>query len=137
VARSSSIAVILAFLIVLVCCSPQQRQEQPLTAEGKAYARSLSLQDVTMKAADSYARQTLTEIEGSVKNTGGRSVDKVDVFCNFYDVRGILVLKERVVLVKRTLKPGETRKFRLAFDDIPQSWNSQMPALVIAQVIFS
>lgn len=89
-----------------------------------------------MKAADSYARQTLTEIEGTIKNSGDRTVNRVDVFCMFYDSSGILVLKERTGIVKKTLKPGESRKFRLAFDDIPQSWNNQMPALVIAQVIF-
>ena len=123
--------------IALINCAPQPQKEPPLTPEGKAYARNLPLSEVTMKASDSYAGQTLTEIEGKIRNAGDRAVDRVDVFCMFYDSRGILVLKERAGIVKRTLKPGETRRFRLAFDTIPQSWNNQMPALVIAQVIFS
>jgi hypothetical protein len=124
-------------LIGIVSCSPQQQKEPALTAEGKDYARNhLQLTEVGMKAADSYARQTLTEIEGKIKNAGERTVDRVDVFCMFYDHSGVLVLKERTGIVKKTLKPGETRHFRLAFDDIPQSWNTQMPKLVIAQVIF-
>lgn len=124
-------------LIALISCVPQPQKEPPLTPEGKAYSRSLPLSEVTLKASDSYAQQTLTEIEGKIRNAGDRAVDRVDVFCMFYDSRGILVLKERAGLVKQTLKPGETRRFRLAFDTIPQSWNNQMPALVIAQVIFS
>jgi hypothetical protein len=35
------------------------------------------------------------------------------------------------------LKPGESRDFRLPFDDIPGSWNNQMPQLVIARIEFS
>lgn len=117
-------------------CAPQQQKEQPLTAEGKAYVRNLQLSDVGMKATESYAKQTLTEIEGNVKNAGNRAVSRVEVFCLFYDHNGVMVLRERVPMVKRTLAPGETRRFRLAFDDIPESWNNQMPQLVIAQVIF-
>ena len=129
--------VLLALLVCILSCSRQQQKEPPLTPEGKDYARNhLQLNGVSMKASDSYARQTLTEIEGSIRNSGDRTVNRVDVFCMFYDRSGVLVLKERTGIVKKTLKPGETRHFRLAFDDIPQSWNNQMPALVIAQVIF-
>jgi hypothetical protein len=136
VARNS-LVVLLAVLVCILSCSPQPQKEPPLTPEGKEYARShLQLSEVGMKAADSYARQTLTEVEGKVKNSGDRTVDRVDIFCLFYDRSGVLVLKERAGIVKKTLKPGETRSFRLAFDDIPQSWNNDMPKLVIAQVIF-
>jgi len=133
----NSLFVLFALLVCILSCSPQQQKEPPLTPEGKDYARNhLQLSEVSLKAADSYARQTLTEVEGKIKNSGDRTVDRVDVFCMFYDRYGVLVLKERAGIVKKTLKPGETRNFRLAFDDIPQSWNNQMPALVIAQVIF-
>lgn len=127
------------FSCILLCisgCAPKPQKEPPLTAEGKAYIQRLPLSDVTMKATESYAHQTLTEIEGNIRNTGGKTVDRVDVFCLFYDRTGILVLRERAGVVKKTLKPGESRRFRLAFDDIPDSWNNQLPALVIAQVIF-
>ena len=120
----------------LLCGCGQPAAEQALTKEGKAYVHNLQLTDVGMKATESYAKQTLTEIEGNVKNAGDRTVDRVDVFCMFYDRSGVLVLRERVAMVKRALKPGETRRFRLAFDDIPDSWNNSMPQLVIAQVAF-
>jgi len=42
------------------------------------------------------------------------------------------VMKAQVVL-----KPGETKSFRLPFDEIPGSWNQVMPQLVIAGVKFS
>jgi len=127
------------FSFVLLCavgCSPREVKEPPLTAEGKAYVHNLPLSDVGMKATESYAHQTLTEIEGNVKNAGNRTVTRVDVFCLFYDRMGVLILRERAGVVKKALKPGESRRFRLAFDHVPDSWNNQLPSLVIAQVIF-
>lgn len=135
--KSLSVSLAAVLFCCVWSCSPQPQKEPPLTPEGKDYARtSLQLSDVGMQAADSYARQTLTEIVGKIKNAGGRTVNRVDVYCMFYDRRGVLVLKERTGIVKRTLKPGETRNFRLAFDDIPDGWDNQLPKLVIAQVIF-
>ena len=130
------VSFVVTVVAALTGCSQQQQKEPPLTPEGKAYVRHLPLSEVTMKSAESYARQTLTEVEGKVQNNGDRTVSRVDVYCMFYDGRGMLVLKERAGLIKNVLKPGETRHFRLAFDDIPESWNNQMPSLVIAQVIF-
>ena len=124
-----------ALLVALTACSAPPK-DAPLTAEGKAYVRNLQLSDVAMKATESYAKQVLTEIEGNVKNAGDRAVNRVEVTAVFYDRYGQLCLRERVPSIKSTLKPGESRRFRLAFDDIPESWNNQMPQLVIAQVVF-
>ena len=111
----------------------------PLSPEGKAYVRNLRLSDVTMKATDSYVMQRIVEIEGKVANAGDRALAIVDVNCVFYDHYGQLVLRKRVPIVSERmggLKPGETKSFRLPFDQIPESWNQQMPQLVIAGVKF-
>ena len=109
----------------------------PLTAEAKAYVRNLKLSDVSMKATESYVGQTVTEIEGKITNAGDRAVHHVDVYCIFYNAYGEVVIRERVPIVMTPLKPGETRAFRLPFDDIPEGWNNQMPQLVIAGIQFS
>jgi hypothetical protein len=51
----------------------------PLSDEAKAYVhnQSLTLEDVTMKATESYVKQNLVEIEGKIGNAGGRPVDSV------------------------------------------------------------
>ena len=108
-----------------------------LTADAKAYVRNLQLADVSMKATESYVGQTVTEIEGKITNGGDRNVTHAEVNCVFYNVYGEVVLRERVSIVKGTLKPGETRSFRLPFDDIPSTWNNQMPQLVIARIEFT
>ena len=109
----------------------------PLSADAKAYVRNLQLTDVTMKATESYVGQTVTEIEGKIANAGDRTVQHADVYCVFYNSYGEVILRERVPIVVTSLKPGETRAFRLPFDDIPGGWNNQMPQLVIARIEFA
>ena len=108
-----------------------------LTPEAKAYVRNLKLGEVSMKATESYVGQTVTEIEGKLTNVGDRAVKHADVYCIFYNAYGEVVIRERVPIVTSTIKPGETRAFRLPFDDIPEGWNNQMPQLVIARIEFA
>jgi hypothetical protein len=109
----------------------------PLSADAKAYVRNLKLSEVTMKATESYVGQTVTEIEGKIGNGGDRTVQHADVYCVFYNSYGEVILRERAAIVVSNLKPGETRSFRLPFDDIPAGWNNQMPQLVIARIEFA
>jgi hypothetical protein len=113
--------------------------DAPLTPEAKAYVSHLKLSDVDIKASKSYLNQMIVEINGKIGNTGDRALDTVEIYCVFYDSYGQMVLRSRVPIVSpRTggLKQGETKTFRLPFDEIPESWNQAMPLLVIAGVKF-
>jgi len=35
------------------------------------------------------------------------------------------------------LAPGETKAFRMAFDNVPEDWNQALPQMVIAAIDFS
>jgi hypothetical protein len=110
-----------------------------LTAEAKQYVHNLQLSEVEMKAAESYMKQQVVEIVGKVTNNGPRTLNVVEINCVFYDAYGQVVLRERVPVVGRrtgSLAPGGTKSFRLAFDNIPESWNQTLPQLVIAQIVF-
>jgi hypothetical protein len=112
----------------------------PLTPEAKVYVRSLRLSDVDMKASESYFKQVVVEISGKIENAGDRNLGVVEIYCVFYDTYGQLVLRKRLSIVSERmggLKPGETKSFRLPFDEIPESWNHVMPQLVIAGIKFS
>ncbi len=112
----------------------------PLTPEAKLYTRNLQLSDVELKAKENYFQQAVVEIDGKIANTGPRPLDTVEIYCVFRDPYGQLVLRRRLAIVSGRmggLKPGETKSFRLPFDDLPQSWNQSMPQLVIAGVKFS
>jgi hypothetical protein len=107
-----------------------------LTAEAKDYVKHLKLSEVDKKATESYLKQSVVEILGKITNTGDRTVRLVELNCVFRDPYRQLVLRERVAIVKSPLKPGETRSFRLPFDSVPESWDQDIPQLVIAQIRF-
>ena len=119
--------------------SNRPAQELALTPDAKAYVHNLKLADVDSKASESYFKQVVVEIDGKVENSGDRNLSLVDIYCVFYDSYGQLVLRRRVPIVSEKmggLKPGETKAFRLPFDDLPESWNHAMPRLVIAGIKF-
>jgi hypothetical protein len=127
------------FLYLDRASNSPQPPPPPLTPEAKAYVRSLRLMDVDMQKHESYMKQAVVEITGKIANNGSRSLRVVEINCVFYDPYGQLVLRERVPIVSRKiggLEPGEIKNFRLAFDNIPDSWNQALPQLVIAQIVF-
>jgi hypothetical protein len=138
---SAAIAVLgLALFAYLEYGSSRPAAQLPLSPEGKAYVKNLALSDITMKATGSFANQTLVEIEGKIGNTGDRAIDVIEIYCVFYDTYGQMVFRPRVPIVSARmggLKPGQTKSFRLPFDEIPDSWNQALPVLVIAGVKFS
>jgi hypothetical protein len=93
-----------------------------------------------MKATENYMGAMLIEITGRIRNDGNRPLRLVELNCVFYDVSQNVIHRERVPIVKRSalgsLKPGESRAFRMPFDAIPDGWNQAMPQLVIANIDF-
>ena len=113
----------------------------PLTGEAREYVknRSLKLADVDMKAHESYLKQSVVEITGTIQNAGDRRIKSVEIYCVFKDSLDQVVKRARVTIVggkNGGEGPGETKPFRLAFDDIPESWNQATPDLVIAAIDF-
>jgi hypothetical protein len=110
-----------------------------LTAEARAYLGNLALGNVHMQAAESYVQGRLVEILGEITNKGARHLKVVEVTCVFRSYSGEVVARERALVVggrSGALAPGQTKPFRLPFDNIPDSWNQVMPSLVIAQIQF-
>jgi hypothetical protein len=111
----------------------------PLSGEARAYARYLKLNNVQMKANESFLKLSVVEIVGDIGNQGDRILKKVEITCVFYDALGQVVLRERVPIVSPKIgavPPGVTKPFRLPFDNVPESWNQTMPQLVIAGIEF-
>ena len=121
------------FYVVKYAAQPQQAA---LTPEAKAYARNLKLSDVAYKATASYMAGEVVEVLGAIANGGDRDLRRVEINCVFYDAAGQVVRRVRVPIVRSLLKPGETRSFRLPFDDIPEGWSRTPPQLVIAHITF-
>ncbi len=135
-----ALAVIVAAALWYVSRPPAAPRPAQLTDVAKGYVRNLALSNVEMKAHESYLKQQIVEITGKLGNRGDRALKTVEINCVFYDAYGQVVLRRRVEIVTRKmngLAPGETKGFRLAFDDIPESWNQALPQLVIASIVFA
>jgi hypothetical protein len=120
----------------------------PLTGPAKEYVRHLRFvaadgqtpESPKMVAHESYLKQSVVEITGNLQNTGDRVLELVEINCVFLDPYGQVVLRERVPIVGKKngkLAPGEFKAFRLAFDNVPESWNQVMPSMIIARIDFS
>lgn len=120
----------------------------PLTGPAKEYVKYLkfvsadgqNLESPQMQAHESYMKLSVVEITGNIQNTGDRVLELVEINCVFTDPYGQVLLRERVPIVSKKmgkLAPGETKAFRLAFDNVPEGWNQAMPQMVIARIDFA
>ena len=142
----ASIVIALAVILILgvfgwLTFGPKPAPPPPpvLTPEAKAYVGNLQFGNVHIQAAENMVNQRLVEIMGDITNKGDKSVKVAEVTCIFHDFSGKELQRERVTLVGPTggpLKPGATKPFRLAFDDLADGWNQSYPTFVIAQIQF-
>jgi hypothetical protein len=109
-----------------------------LTKEAMDYRVNFKFSDVGLQASESYINSSLVEIQGNLTNTGDRNVKLVQVYCVFHNVYGKEIHRELATLVGKAgpMHAGETKPFRLAFENPPAGWNQDMPNLVIAQIQF-
>jgi hypothetical protein len=134
------IAVILAFLL----------RNQPKNASGPPpYAVSLKLSDFKMSAAENFVGATVSYVDGTVTNSGDKTVTHAIVEVRFKDDMGQLVQREEIPLqVLKTsgpypeavdfgvspLAPGQRQSFRLTFESISAQWNHQYPDIQVTDV---
>ena len=125
------------------------RAEQKKPAAPPAYAANLKFSDMTTSAAQNFAGQTVNYIDGAIANTGDKTVIHAMVQITFKDELGqtaqrdelaIRVLRtggpydEAVDLNLSPLAPGQSKPFRLTFENISAQWNHAYPDLQITQV---
>jgi hypothetical protein len=125
-------------------------RSQPKGAAGPPpYAASLKLSDFKMSAAENFVGATVSYVDGTVSNTGNKTVTHVIVQVNFKDEMGQLAQREDIPMqVLKTdgpypeavdfsvspLSPGQSKPFRLTFESISAQWNHQYPEIQITEV---
>src|SRR5260370_11665180 len=125
------------------------RAEQKKPAAPPAYAANLKFSDLTTSAAQNFAGQTVSYVDGASTNIGDKTVIHAMVQITFKDELGqtaqrdelaIRVLRtggpydEAVDLNLSPLAPGQSKPFRLTFENISAQWNHADPDLQITQV---
>jgi hypothetical protein len=125
------------------------RTEQKKPAPPPPYAANLKFSDLKASAAQNFVGATVNYLDGSISNTGNLTVIHAVVQVTFKDELGqtaqreelpIHVLRtggpydEAVDLTLSPLAPGETKPFRLTFENISAQWNRAYPDLQLIQV---
>ncbi len=137
------VGVVVALLVLVF------RGEQKKPVEPPAYAANLKFSDLKTSAAQNFVGATVSYLDGTLTNTGNKTVTHAVVQITFQDDMGqtaqreelpIHVLQtsgpydEAVDLSVSPLPPGQSKPFRLTFESISAQWNHQYPELKITDV---
>ena len=139
-----------AMVIVVVAATVFSVRNKPKTsALPSSYSANLQLSGLKMSTAENFAGSLFTYLDGTVTNTGNRTVTHATVHVIFKDAVGQTVQVEDVPLhVLRTvgpypaafdlntspLAPGQSQPFRLTFEHISDQWAYQYPEVQVAEV---
>jgi hypothetical protein len=114
-----------------------------------AYAPNLLLSDIHLSQAENFAGSQVTYVDGTITNRGQRTVTGITVAVAFANDAGeppqvetipLLLIRAHQPYVDTEpvsaapLAPGDTREFRLIFDDISPLWNQQAPEIRVLGV---
>lgn len=123
--------------------------ERKLPSAPPAYAANVQLTNVHMITAENFVGSSVTYIEGTVANTGDKTLTGTTVGLVFKNSLNEVVQTENLpLLVLRSsnpyrdfadlrdlpLAPGASRDFRLSLEHISADWNQQYPELKIVDV---
>ena len=125
------------------------RGEQKKPVQPPAYAASLKFSDLKASAAQNFVGATVSYLDGTVTNTGDKTVIHAVVQITFKDDMGQTAQREEIpIRVLRTggpydeavdfnlspLAPGQSKPFRLTFERISAQWNHAYPDMQVTQV---
>ena len=125
------------------------RAEQKKPAVPPAYAANLKFSELKTSAAQNFVGATVSYIDGVITNTGDKAVVHAVAQVIFRDELGQTAQREELpIRVLRTggpydeavdlnvspLAPGQSKPFRLTFENISAQWNHAYPELQITQV---
>jgi Protein of unknown function (DUF2393) len=125
------------------------RAEQKKPTPPPAYAAYLKFSELKTSAAQNFVGATVSYIDGTVTNTGDKTVIHAVVQVTFKDDMGqtaqreelpLRVLRtggpydEAVDLTQSPLAPGQGKPFRLTFENISAQWNHAYPDIQITQL---
>jgi hypothetical protein len=146
-----TIAIAVGVVIIVAVFAAFLLRGQPKGVSGPPpYAAKLKLSDFKMSAAENFVGATVSYVDGTVTNTGDKTVTHVVVEVTFKDELGQLAQREEIPMqVLKTdgpypeaidfsvlpLGPGQSKPFRLTFEGISAQWNHQFPEIRVIDVV--
>ena len=140
----------LALVIVVVGIAAFLLRTDPKIANAIApYAANIKFSEMKMSAAENFVGSSVTYLDGTVTNTGDKTVSHAMVEVTFKDSLGQVVQSEEVALrILQTSGPypealdlsvaplasAQAKPFRLTFEHVTADWNHEYPALKVTNV---
>jgi len=121
----------------------------PISAALDPYAGNLPISNLHMSESSNLAGSKVTYVDGSIANTGSRTVTGITVQVLFRDPAhevaqnethpmNIIRTREPYIDVEPVsaspLKPGDSADFRLIFDTVAQDWDGAFPEIRLIHV---
>ena len=146
----TTIGIGVAFVVVVIAIIVLLSRSEPKSAKTPhPYISNIKLSNIKMSAAENFVGASVTYIDGTITNTGDKTLTHVMVHVTFKDSMGQVAQTEDVPLhVLQTggpypdavdlnaspLAPGQSKPFRLTFESISAQWNHEYPELQITDV---
>jgi len=146
----TTIGIGVAFVVVVIAIIALLSRSEPKSAKTPhPYISNIKLSNIKMSAAENFVGASVTYIDGTITNTGDKTLTHVMVHVTFKDSMGQVAQTEDVPLhVLQTggpypdavdlnaspLAPGQSKPFRLTFESISAQWNHEYPELQITDV---
>jgi hypothetical protein len=145
-----TIVIAIAVIVAIAGIAALLLRERPQPKPGPPpYAASLKFSDLKMSEAQNFVGATVTYIDGTLSNTGDKTLAHAIVQVTFKDSYGqvaqienvpIKVLQtggpydDTVDLAIAPLAPGQSKPFRFIFEHVSEQWNQAYPELQITDV---
>jgi hypothetical protein len=136
--RSLATGLILVASFSLIGCRTAPPSQAP-TEEEEAYFQQIVVTDARLSVTDNFLGQKVFFLDAQVTNKGTKAVRRLVLQLEFIDTLNQVVLRDKafpITLQKPPLKPGETRAFRAAFENMPADWNQGPPAMKVINLQF-
>lgn len=108
-------------LVFLTSCLPEEYQEK-YKKESEEYVDKVKI--VSLKGS-AYEHTGDVFVEGEVKNTGNRTVEKYIIMVYFLDKKGNSIYEEKYKRSYANLKPNYVKKFIISSSLIPNEWKKK------------
>ncbi|MBV9624169.1 MAG: DUF2393 family protein [Acidobacteria bacterium] len=145
-----TILIAIAVVVALAAGAAVMLRSQPKISPGPPpYAVKLKISGLKMSQAQNFVGATVTYIDGTLTNTGEKTVAHTTVQVTFKDLYGQIAQIENVpIKVLQTggpypdtvdlsvspLPPHQSKPFRLIFEHLSAQWNQAYPELTITDV---
>jgi hypothetical protein len=135
--------VVVSFSFLLLNCNKApvslQQGAAEKAAQAAAYKNQIEISHIGIARGENYLGDAVYYVQGKIKNSGNKAIQRVELTFQFRDSLGQVVLKDtrRALDYKGggKLEAQASSEFQVGFEKLPKDWNYVIPQVEVASVI--